>query len=132
MEVELERTSLQSTRTRPRGSTSAAMLPAVIYIYRCFHHWCPRDELSNAGFAVSQSLLRSGIYTWAALISTVLAALTAGYFFGGFIADCTVSAAVLGVIVSLASLYLLALPSFADTVLEFVSDTHGRCLSGLE
>ena len=31
----------------------------------------------------------SGIYTWAALISTVLAALTAGYFLGGWLADRT-------------------------------------------
>jgi len=65
----------------------------------------------------------SGIYTWAALISTVLAALTAGYFLGGFIADRTVSASVLGVIVSVASLYLLALPSFADVILGTVSGT---------
>src|SRR6476660_2695788 len=62
----------------------------------------------------------SGIYTWAAMISTVLSALTAGYFLGGFIADRTVSAAVLGAIVSLASLYLLALPSFAEAILGFV------------
>jgi len=32
----------------------------------------------------------SGIYTWAALISTVLLALTAGYFAGGVLADRTV------------------------------------------
>src|SRR5262249_43834246 len=63
----------------------------------------------------------SGIYTWAALISTVLAALTAGYFLGGFIADRTVSAGVLGGIVSAASLYLFALPGFARVVLSFVS-----------
>jgi spermidine synthase len=65
----------------------------------------------------------SGIYTWAALISTVLAALTAGYFLGGFIADLTVSASVLGAIVSVAALYLLALPSFADAILGIVSNT---------
>jgi spermidine synthase len=65
----------------------------------------------------------SGIYTWAALISTVLAALTAGYLLGGYIADRTVSASVLGVIVSVASLYLLALPSFADVILGMVSNT---------
>lgn len=65
----------------------------------------------------------NGIYTWAALISTVLAALTAGYFLGGFIADRTVSAAVLGMIIGIASLYLLALPSFAGTVLGFVFNT---------
>ena len=64
----------------------------------------------------------SGIYTWAALISTVLAALTAGYFLGGFIGDRTVSAAVLGAVVGVASLYLLALPSFADAILGFVFD----------
>jgi spermidine synthase len=62
----------------------------------------------------------SGIYTWAALISTVLAALTAGYFLGGFIADRTVSPAVLGAILGLASLYLLVLPSFAEVILGFV------------
>src|SRR5204862_6613019 len=62
----------------------------------------------------------SGIYTWAALISTVLIALTAGYFLGGWLADRTASAAVLAVTVLIASLYLLALPSFAEAVLEFV------------
>jgi spermidine synthase len=65
----------------------------------------------------------NGIYTWAALISTVLAALTAGYFLGGFLADRTVSAAVLGTIVGLASAYLLVLPSFAGAILGLVLDT---------
>jgi spermidine synthase len=65
----------------------------------------------------------NGIYTWAALISTVLAALTAGYFLGGLIGDRTVSAAVLGVIVGLASLYLLVLPTFAGAILDLVLDT---------
>jgi spermidine synthase len=64
----------------------------------------------------------SGIYTWAALISTVLAALTAGYFLGGFLADRTASATVLGMIVGVASVYLLVLPSFADATLRFVLD----------
>src|SRR5947208_6231373 len=62
----------------------------------------------------------SGIYTWAALISTVLIALTAGYFFGGALADRTVSPAVLALTVIIGSVYLLALPSFAQPVLEFV------------
>jgi hypothetical protein len=52
----------------------------------------------------------------------VLAALTAGYFLGGIIADRTVSAAVLGMIVGLASIYLLALPAFADAILRLVLD----------
>jgi predicted membrane-bound spermidine synthase len=62
----------------------------------------------------------SGIYTWAALISTVLIALTAGYFAGGTLADRTPSLAVLALTVIIASLYLLALPSFAQAVLELV------------
>jgi predicted membrane-bound spermidine synthase len=62
----------------------------------------------------------SGIYTWAALISTVLLALTLGYFLGGWLADRTASAAILGLTVIIGSVYLLALPSFAQPVLEFV------------
>ncbi len=61
----------------------------------------------------------SGIYTWAALISTVLAALTLGYFLGGWLADRTASALVLGTTVLVASLYFLALPTFSDALLEF-------------
>jgi spermidine synthase len=62
----------------------------------------------------------SGIYTWAALISTVLAALTLGYFLGGWLADRTASAVVLGTTVLVASLYFLALPAFSDALLEFL------------
>ena len=62
----------------------------------------------------------SGIYTWASLISTVLAALTAGYFLGGWLADRTASASVLGSTVIIASLYMLALPTFAEPMLELV------------
>ena len=46
----------------------------------------------------------SGIYTWAALISTVLIALTAGYFLGGALADRTASVTILALTVLIASL----------------------------
>src|SRR5262249_53216762 len=49
----------------------------------------------------------SGIYTWASLISTVLAALTVGYFIGGWLADRTASAVVLGTTVLVGSVYIL-------------------------
>ena len=62
----------------------------------------------------------SGIYTWAALISTVLIALTAGYFLGGTLADRTASVPILALTVMIASLYLLALPTFAQGILELV------------
>jgi spermidine synthase len=62
----------------------------------------------------------SGIYTWAALISTVLAALTVGYFLGGWLADRTASVRVLGATVGVASLYMLVLPAFSEALLELV------------
>src|SRR6266436_2120869 len=62
----------------------------------------------------------SGIYTWAALISTVLLALTVGYFAGGALADRTASLAVLASTVIIASSYLVALPGFAQAILEQV------------
>lgn len=62
----------------------------------------------------------SGIYTWAALISTVLAALTAGYFIGGWLADRAPSPAVLGVTILIGSAYVAVLPVFSDAVLEAV------------
>ena len=62
----------------------------------------------------------SGIYTWAALISTVLAALTLGYFIGGFIADRRPYVSVLATTVLVGSAYLLVLPLFAEPMLEWV------------
>ena len=64
----------------------------------------------------------SGIYTWAALISTVLLALTVGYFIGGWLAGRMPSARVLGITVLVGSVYVIVLPSFAQPLLEFVLD----------
>jgi len=64
----------------------------------------------------------SGIYTWASLISTVLAALTAGYFAGGHMADRHPSARVLGIAVLIGSAFILALPSFSTVLLEALLD----------
>src|SRR5882724_3887375 len=62
----------------------------------------------------------SGIYTWASLISTVLAALCVGYFIGGIAADRFPSAAVLGATVLIGSAYILVLPLFSERMLESV------------
>jgi spermidine synthase len=64
----------------------------------------------------------SGIYTWASLISTVLGALTVGYFIGGWLADRMPSAPVLGATVLIGSIYMLVLPAFAQPMLEWVLD----------
>src|SRR5438067_8944528 len=62
----------------------------------------------------------SGIYTWASLISTVLAALCVGYFIGGFAADRYPSATVLSATVLIGSAYILVLPAFAEALMELV------------
>src|SRR3954464_9059620 len=62
----------------------------------------------------------SGIYTWASLISTVLAALCVGYFIGGIAADRVPSATVLGATVLVGSAYILVLPVFSESLMEFV------------
>ena len=64
----------------------------------------------------------SGIYTWASLISVVLAALTVGYFAGGQVADRHPSARVLGAAVLIGSAFILALPSFSTPLLEALLD----------
>jgi spermidine synthase len=72
----------------------------------------------------------SGIYTWASLISTVLAALCAGYFLGGLAADRWPSAAVLGITVLIGSAFILALPLFSERLLEAVLAAFDDVRSG--
>lgn len=50
------------------------------------------------------------ITTWAALISSVLAALTIGYFVGGVLADRMPSARLLGALIMASSLYIALIP----------------------
>jgi spermidine synthase len=114
--------SVISTAAKMRGKVSPAVFQAVIYL-AAFVTGAIVMSFEMLGSRYLNPYFGSGIYTWAALISTVLAALTAGYFLGGFIADRTVSATVLGMIVGAASVYLLVLPSFADAILRFVLDT---------
>jgi spermidine synthase len=121
MELKLDSANPRSSPTKPRSPASASLFPAVIYLC-AFTTGVIVMSFEMLGSRYLNPYFGSGIYTWAALISTVLAALTAGYFLGGFLGDRTVSAAVLGAIIGLASLYLLVLPSFAEAILGFVFD----------
>jgi MFS family permease len=107
--------------TTTRRCSSAHLFTAIIY-FGAFATGAIVMSFEMLGSRYLNPFFGSGIYTWAALISTVLAALTAGYFLGGFIADRTVSAAVLGAVITGASIYLVALPSFAESILSFVFD----------
>jgi len=71
---------------------SAASFASVIYV-AAFIIGAIVMSFEMLGSRYLNPYFGSGIYTWAALISTILAALTAGYFLGGLIADSTVSAA---------------------------------------
>ena len=120
LEPMLKTTNLRSATTQT-SSVSASLFTVTIYV-AAFITGAIVMSFEMLGSRYLNPFFGSGIYTWAALISTVMAALTAGYFLGGFIADRTVSAAVLGVIIIVASLYLLALPIFAESILSFVFD----------
>jgi predicted membrane-bound spermidine synthase len=118
----LEKPNLQSSAASKSGERASATTFAAIIYLAAFIIGAIVMSFEMLGSRYLNPYFGSSIYTWAALISTILAALTAGYFLGGRIADRTVSAAVLGAIVTMASLYLLILPSFADNLLKFVSD----------
>jgi spermidine synthase len=110
------------TTSKPRGEEVASLpFRAVLYT----------GAFVTGGIVMSFEMLGSrylnpyfggGIYTWAALISTVLAALTVGYFAGGVVADRRPSAPVLGAAVLIGSAFVLALPAFATPMLEALLD----------
>ena len=114
----------QPNRPPAEATTGALGLPAAVLIYLvAFVSGAIVMSFEMLGSRYLNPYFGSGIYTWASLISTVLIALTAGYFLGGALADRSPSPAVLGATVIAGSTYLLALPSFAEPVLELVLDT---------
>ena len=62
----------------------------------------------------------SSIYTWSALITVVMVALTIGYFLGGILADKYPSTQILGSIIAIASLCLGMIPLFNEVMLDMV------------
>jgi len=104
-------------RTSPPATTSA--LPATVYL-AAFVTGAIVMSFEMLGSRYLNPYFGSGIYTWASLISTVLAALCVGYFIGGIAADRYPSARVLGAPVLIGSLYILVLPAFSEQLMEFV------------
>src|SRR5215510_2515421 len=111
---------MRSTRDFGRPSTMQTPVSAITIYIVAFVTGAIVMSFEMLGSRYLNPYFGSGIYTWAALISTVLIALMAGYFLGGALADRTASPAVLALTVIIGSLYLLALPSFAQAILEFV------------
>jgi hypothetical protein len=69
-----------------------------------------------------------GIATWAGLISTVLVALTIGYFLGGAIIDKFPTARVIAISVALAASYMALIPLAADQAMSSI--LHGLGYGG--
>ena len=72
-----------------------------------------------------------GIGTWAGLISTVLAALTIGYFVGGSFVDRYPSPRVIAASSALAAAYLALVPLSADAVMASILDHLGDGPAGI-
>lgn len=68
----------------------------------------------------------SGIGTWAGLISTVLIALTLGYFFGGQIVDRIPSPRFIATAIAIAAGYLSLVPATADKALMCILNSVGE------
>jgi len=115
--------SAEATITRATGSPatqSSATATSVMIYGIAFVTGAIVMSFEMLGSRYLNPYFGSGIYTWASLISTVLMALTLGYFLGGWLADRTASLTVLAVTVLVASLYMLVLPSFAQPLLELL------------
>src|ERR1700751_4578787 len=102
---------------QPGGPSRA--FPAVIYL-AAFVTGAIVMSFEMLGSRYLNPYFGSGIYTWASLISTVLAALCVGYFIGGIAADRYPSAGVLGATVLIGSVYILVLPLFSERLMEAV------------
>ncbi len=115
--------SAEATIPRATGSSvtkSSATMTAIMIYGIAFVTGAIVMSFEMLGSRYLNPYFGSGIYTWASLISTVLTALTLGYFLGGWLADRTASLSVLAVTVLVASLYMLVLPSFAQPLLELL------------
>ena len=110
----------QSAEATPRATGSSATMTRVMIYGIAFVTGAIVMSFEMLGPRYLNPYFGSGIYTWASLISTVLMALTLGYFLGGWLADRTASLSVLAVTVLIASIYMLVLPSFATPLLEFL------------
>jgi len=72
-----------------------------------------------------------GMGTWAGLISTVLAALTIGYFIGGMVVDRHPSPRVIAASCGVAAIYLALVPVGADPLMMGILDRIGDGPAGI-
>ena len=119
----------QRTSQIAAAGTRSSALAAAIYL-AAFITGAIVMSFEMLGSRYLNPYFGSGIYTWASLISTVLAALCAGYFIGGIAADRYPSVAVLGATVLIGSAYILVLPLFSEALMEAVLATFDDVKAG--
>src|SRR5437588_9792673 len=110
-----QETGSRTVTTRPHPPSFAAMIYLVAFVTGAIVM-----SFEMLGSRYLNPYFGSGIYTWASLISTVLAALCVGYFIGGLAADRYPSTTVLGATVLIGSIYILVLPLFSEPLMEAV------------
>lgn len=95
---------------------------ATVYI-NAFLTGCIIMAFEMVGSRYLSPYFGSGIYTWAALISTVMIAMMIGYYGGGWIADRAPRPAVLGGIIASSSVFFMLVPAFHQPVFDLIFDS---------
>jgi spermidine synthase len=114
--------SISRVNRNEAGDVAASLLLRVVLYAGAFVTGGIVMSFEMLGSRYLNPYFGGGIYTWASLISTVLAALTLGYFAGGVIADRRPQPAVLGGAVLIGSVFIVALPAFSTAMLEGLLD----------
>ncbi|MGQ0429430.1 MAG: fused MFS/spermidine synthase [Gammaproteobacteria bacterium] len=78
-----------------------------------------------AAIRVMTPYFGSAIETWACMIATVMLAMMAGYYLGGMVADRMPRSQVLGGVVLVAGFFVLAVPFFATSMLDWMLQNLG-------
>ncbi len=108
-------TSISETPTVQGPPTSNWRLKLVVFVAGAV-----LMGLEMAGSRVLATHFGSSIYVWGAIISVFLAALSAGYYSGGIIADRKPTFLLLNILLFIAGCWLLVMPLYANWVCRAV------------
>jgi len=100
----------------------------VIVLVAVFFSGAALMSLEMAGFRLVQPEFGADIIVWGSLISVFLGGLAAGAFLGGRLADWRPAMGKLGAILVVGGLVALAIPLYADRVLEWTFPGEGAPL----
>lgn len=116
----LQNSEIESARgAHAKGPPSNGLLLPVIY-GNAFLTGAVVMAFEMLGSRYLNPYFGSGIHTWAALISSVLAALSIGYFIGGWLADRFPRPALLGTCIIIAAGYMMLVPVIAEETFGWI------------